>query len=65
MRAVQEKHLPLLRERMRRPCSEENRQEARKRLLDHFFWDLIFWSVPELNDELTEGEYLHPAIFAR
>jgi SAM-dependent methyltransferase len=38
-------------------------QAARKRLLDSLFWELTYWKTPELYEELTEGEKLHPGIF--
>lgn len=36
---------------------------ARKRVLDGLFWELTYWKLPELYEELTEGEQLHPGIF--
>lgn len=38
-------------------------QAARKRVLDSLFWELTYWKTPELYEELTEGETLHPGIF--
>jgi SAM-dependent methyltransferase len=39
--------------------------DARCRLMDAFFWDLTYWKTPDLYDELTEGEPIHPGIFRR
>jgi SAM-dependent methyltransferase len=39
-------------------------EQARQRILDKLFWELIYWKVPEMYEELTEGEHLHPGIFA-
>ena len=36
---------------------------ARRRVLDGLFWELTYWKMPELYEELTEGEQLHPGIF--
>jgi ubiquinone/menaquinone biosynthesis C-methylase UbiE len=36
---------------------------ARRVLLDLCFWELTYWSTPELYEELTIGERLHPGIF--
>lgn len=38
---------------------------ARRRVLDHFFWELTYWKTPDLYERLTEGERLHPGIFKR
>ena len=38
---------------------------ARQRLLDALFWELTYWKTPDLYEELTEGERLHPGIFRR
>lgn len=38
-------------------------EEARKRVLDSLFWELTYWKTPELYEELTGGEELHPGIF--
>jgi len=32
-------------------------------VLDGLFWELTYWKTPELYNELTEGEHLHPGIF--
>lgn len=36
---------------------------ARRRVLDALFWELTYWKMPGLYEELTEGENLHPGIF--
>src|SRR5581483_4364419 len=36
---------------------------ARQVLLDQLFWELTYWKTPELYEELTTGEQLHPGIF--
>lgn len=36
---------------------------AQKQILDSLFWELTYWKTPELYEELTEGENLHPGIF--
>lgn len=38
---------------------------ASRRLLDALFWELTYWKTPDLYEELTEGEWLHPGIFRR
>lgn len=45
------------------PASLEEVKAARKRVLDALFWELTYWKMPELYEELTEGEKLHPGIF--
>ena len=39
-------------------------QAARQRILNKLFWELTYWKTPELYEELTTGEKLHPGIFA-
>lgn len=34
-----------------------------RRLLKQCFWELTYWRTPELYEELTVGEQLHPGIF--
>lgn len=48
---------------LRQPISPEKVQVARHRVLDGLFWELTYWKTPELYEELTEGERLHPGIF--
>lgn len=43
--------------------SREEVEEARCRVLDGLFWELTYWKTPELYEELTAGEALHPGIF--
>ena len=50
---------------LRHPCPGEQVQTARKRVLDELFWELTYWKTPDLYEELTEGERLHPGIFQR
>lgn len=40
-------------------------KQARHLLLDQLFWELTYWETPELYEELTAGEHLHPGIFAQ
>lgn len=47
----------------RRPVSPEQVDAARGRVLNALFWELTYWKTPELYEELTEGERLHPGIF--
>ena len=48
---------------MHRSVSEDEVKIARQRILDNLFWELTYWKTPELYDELTTGEQLHPGIF--
>ncbi|GAC1350404.1 MAG: hypothetical protein NVSMB27_32610 [Ktedonobacteraceae bacterium] len=48
---------------LRQPMSGDRVNAARKRVLDALFWELTYWKTPELYEELTEGECLHPGIF--
>lgn len=43
--------------------SAEEVKAARRRVLDALFWELTYWKMPGLYEELTEGEKLHPGIF--
>jgi len=52
-----------VRERLRRPASPQEVEAARRQLLDQLFWELTYWKTPDLYDELTEGERLHPDLF--
>ena len=47
----------------RQPVSRDTVNAAQKRVLDTLFWELTYWKTPELYEELTEGECLHPGIF--
>ena len=46
-----------------RPASPQAVEAARKKLLDHLFWELTYWKTPELYEELTAGVQLHPDLF--
>ena len=46
-----------------RNIDEEKREQLQATLLDHLFWELTYWKTPELYEELTAGERLHPGIF--
>jgi len=46
-----------------RPAPESEIEAARQLILDKLFWELTYWKTPDLYDELTEGEQLHPGIF--
>jgi ubiquinone/menaquinone biosynthesis C-methylase UbiE len=48
---------------LRQPTSRDAIKAARHRVLDALFWELTYWKTPELYEELTEGEQLHPGIF--
>ena len=38
-------------------------ERPQQRLLKQCFWELTYWHTPELYEELTMGEQLHPGIF--
>jgi ubiquinone/menaquinone biosynthesis C-methylase UbiE len=59
-----QQHLLFLQE-FHRPLSQNAIEIARRQLLDNLFWELTYWKTPELYEELTEGEELHPGIFER
>ncbi|HLH62105.1 MAG TPA: methyltransferase domain-containing protein [Ktedonobacteraceae bacterium] len=48
---------------LRRSYTQGQVENARRDVLDKLFWELTYWKTPELYNELTEGEYLHPDIF--
>jgi len=48
---------------LQRPVTAEQVKAARQRVLDGLFWELTYWKMPNLYEELTEGEQLHPGIF--
>lgn len=48
---------------LHRTYSQSQIEHARRELLDSLFWELTYWKTPELYNELTEGERLHPGIF--
>ena len=51
------------RQALHRPASVREVETVRQRILDSLFWELTYWKTPELYEELTEGEKLHPGIF--
>lgn len=53
----------LFRELARHPVTLEKCQATRRQVLDALFWELTYWKTPELYEELTEGEQIHPEIF--
>ncbi len=50
---------------MRHSYAKSEVEHARRQVLDSLFWELTYWKTPELYEELTEGEQLHPGIFQR
>lgn len=48
---------------LRRPVARQAVEAARQHVLDHLFWELTYWKMPELYEELTMGERIHPGIF--
>ncbi len=52
-----------MRETVHQHITSDAVQSARRRVLDGLFWELTYWKTPELYEELTEGEQLHPDIF--
>lgn len=48
---------------LQQPTSTQEVQQARQKVLDELFWELIYWKKPELYEDLTEGEQLHEGIF--
>ncbi len=40
-------------------------EAARSRMLDALFWELTYWTTPDLYEDLTAAERLHPGIFQR
>ncbi len=48
---------------LNQPAPVSKVEAARQRILDGLFWELTYWKTPELYEELTEGENLHPGIF--
>ncbi|HKV58956.1 MAG TPA: methyltransferase domain-containing protein [Ktedonobacteraceae bacterium] len=48
---------------LRRDIPPERVDAARRTVLDQLFWELTYWETPDLYEELTEGEWLHPGIF--
>lgn len=50
---------------LKRALRPDEVKAARQRVLDGLFWELTYWKTPNLYEELTEGEQLHPGIFQR
>jgi len=50
-------------EERRRAIPPEQVERARRAVLARLFWELTYWKTPDLYEELTEGERLHPGIF--
>lgn len=50
---------------LHRPRPKSEIEMARRQVLDGLFWELTYWKTPELYEELTEGEKLHPGIFKK
>jgi SAM-dependent methyltransferase len=50
---------------LEQPASAAQVATARRHILDACFWELTYWKTPELYDELTSGEPIHPGIFRR
>ncbi len=48
---------------LQRAIPPERVDRARRVVLDRLFWELTYWKTPDLYEELTEGERLHPGIF--
>ncbi len=49
--------------KLRMSLSMDEIQRNRKQVLDELFWELTYWKTPDLYEELTQGEKIHPAIF--
>lgn len=48
---------------LQRAIPPEQVDRARRVVLDRLFWELTYWKTPDLYEELTGGERLHPGIF--
>ena len=57
-----EQHASFIKE-LQRSVTDDEIEVARCQVLDALFWELTYWKTPDLYDELTEGEQLHPGIF--
>ena len=64
-RAIPDKQRSLFNRELHTPLSAAEVEHSRRQILDSLFWELIYWRTPELYEELTEGERLHPGIFQR
>ncbi len=65
LRAMPPGERPVLVMALERPASPLQIAAARRHILDAFFWELTYWKTPELYEELTFGEPIHPGIFRR
>lgn len=50
---------------LRQPAATDAIAAAQSKVLAAVFWELTYWQTPDLYEELTEGEHLHPGIFHR
>ena len=48
---------------LQHPLTEKQIYAVQRQVLDALFWELVYLKTPELYEELTEGEQLHPGIF--
>jgi SAM-dependent methyltransferase len=55
--------LPAFMHELSRPVAQHEVEAARRDVLDRLFWELMYWNMPELYEELTMGERIHPGIF--
>jgi ubiquinone/menaquinone biosynthesis C-methylase UbiE len=60
---VPQEHRTLFLRALQHPLTEKQIYAAQRQVLDALFWELVYWKTPELYEELTEGEQLHPGIF--
>lgn len=52
-----------LMQELHRPLPRQAVEAARRSVLDDLFWELTYWKMPDLYEELTLGECIHPGIF--
>ncbi len=62
-RAIPWQQRSLFMHELRRPLPEAEVECCRRQILNSLFWELVYWRTPELYEELTEAERLHPGIF--
>jgi SAM-dependent methyltransferase len=55
--------IQMFKQALQQNASIQEINAARRRVLDKLFWELTYWKTPNLYEELTEGERLHPGIF--
>jgi ubiquinone/menaquinone biosynthesis C-methylase UbiE len=63
LRYLPEQRQRLFQQEIERDLAPAEVSAARQLILNKFFWELIYWKTPNLYEELTEGEHLHPGIF--